>query len=109
MDCVANTIYYEARGEGEQGMRAVAHVIYNRAKQANTSPCKIVHKPGQFATGPSRPHDAAWKRALRIAMNPGIDITRGATYFHNYTVRPSWIRSLIVTYKFGGHIFYRTR
>ena len=32
------------------------------------------------------------KRALKkIAINPGIDITR-ATYFHNYTVRPKWIR-----------------
>lgn len=109
MDCVANTIYYEARGEGEQGMKAVAHVIYNRAKKWSLHPCKVVNQPNQFATGKSRPHDAAWRKALAIAINPGVDITRGATYFHNYSVRPSWIRSMIVTYRFGGHIFYRKR
>ena len=44
--------------EGEQGMRAVAHVIYNRAKEQALILAGIVHQPGQFATGPSRPHDA---------------------------------------------------
>lgn len=109
MDCVADTVYYEARGEGEEGMRAVAHVIYNRAEKEGVSPCIIVNRPAQFATGPSRPGDYFWQQALRIAQNPGPDLTNGATHFHNLTVRPYWIRSLIVTFRFGGHIFYKER
>jgi N-acetylmuramoyl-L-alanine amidase len=107
MDCVADTVYYEARGEGEQGMRAVAHVIYNRAREEGVSPCIIVRRPNQFARGPSRPRDSLWQQARRISLNPGWDLTRGATYFHNRSVRPYWIRRLIVTFSFGGHIFYK--
>ena len=107
MDCVADTVYYEARGEGEVGMRAVAHVIYNRAKEKGVSPCIIVRQPNQFARGPSKPRDTLWQKARRIAQNPGFDITKGATYFHNLSVRPYWIRRFQVTYTWGNHIFYR--
>ena len=107
MDCVADTVYYEARGEGETGMRAVAHVIYNRAKEAGVSPCIIVRKPNQFAKGRSKPNSKQWQLAKRISLNPGWDLTRGATYFHNRSVRPYWIRKLQVSFTFGGHIFYR--
>jgi spore germination cell wall hydrolase CwlJ-like protein len=107
MDCVADTIYYEARGEGVEGMRAIAHVIYNRAKEEGVSPCIIVRKPNQFAKGPSRPRNTLWQLAKRISINPGKDLTRGATFFHNRSVRPYWIRSLKVSFNLGGHIFYR--
>lgn len=107
MDCVADTVYYEARGEGEEGMRAVAHVIYNRAKEMGVSPCIIVRIPAQFATGPSKPRDKQWQIAKRISIDPGKDLTRGATYFHNRSVRPYWIKRLVVTFTHGGHIFYR--
>jgi N-acetylmuramoyl-L-alanine amidase len=106
MDCVADTVYYESRGEGEVGMRAVAHVIYNRAKEEGVNPCIIVRRPKQFARGPSKPGDPLWQLARRIAINPGKDITHGATYFHNRSVRPYWIKSLRVTFTWGGHIFY---
>ena len=107
MDCVADTIYYEARGEGIEGMRAIAHVIYNRASKEGVSPCIIVRRPKQFAVGPSRPEDVFWQLAKRISINPGSDITRGATFFHNRSVKPYWIRSLKVSFRFGGHIFYK--
>lgn len=107
MDCVADTIYYEARGEGEDGMRAIAHVIYNRAKEEGVSPCIIVRRPHQFAKGPSRPKDKVWQLARKISINPGWDLTRGATFFHNRSVRPYWIKSLTVSFNWGGHIFYR--
>lgn len=107
MDCVANTVYYEARGEDEIGMRAIAHVIYNRAEEKKISPCAVVKQPKQFAVGPSRPNDKKWQIAKKISINPGKDITRGATYFHNLTVRPYWIRKLKVSFNWGGHIFYR--
>ena len=107
MDCVADTIYYEARGEGVEGMRAIAHVIYNRASKEGTSPCIIVKRPQQFATGPSKPSDKLWQQAKRVSEYPGRDLTRGATFFHNRSVRPYWIRTLKVSFAFGEHIFYR--
>lgn len=109
MDCineVVNTVYYEARGEGETGMRAVAHVIYNRSKEQGKRPCIIVAQRGQFARGPSRPNDRSWQLAKRIVQSPGRDITGGATYFHNTSVRPNWYR-LRVVFRFGNHIFYK--
>lgn len=110
MDCIneiASTVYAEARGEGERGMRAVAHVIYNRAKEKGISPCIVVRQPKQFARGAPKPKDKMWQIAKRISINPGVDVTKGATYFHNLTVRPYWIRSLKVSYTWGNHIFYR--
>ena len=107
MDCVAQTVYYEARGEGENGMRAVAHVIYNRAKNSGKSPCIIVREPNQFVRGRVVKDKRGWEVAKRIASNPGSDLTNGATYFHNLTVRPRWSYNLKVTYKWGNHIFYR--
>lgn len=107
MDCVADTVYYEARGEGVEGMRAVAHVILNRAEEEGVSPCIIVRRKAQFATGPSRPRDKLWQIAKKISINPGKDLTRGATYFHNRSVRPYWIKRLVVSFTYGGHIFYR--
>jgi spore germination cell wall hydrolase CwlJ-like protein len=108
MDCVAETVYYEARGEGETGMRAVAHVIFNRAREQGVSPCVIVRQPGQFVRSRGRPRTSStWSHALRISNNPGPDITRGATFFHNRSVRPSWSYRFRVTFTWGGHIFYR--
>lgn len=108
MDCVnevANVAYYEARSS-EENMRAVVHVILNRAKERGVSTCVIVRQPHQFATkGPIREPDR-WRIAKRIALNPGWDITRGATFFHNLTVRPSWSYKLRITYRIDGHIFY---
>lgn len=111
MDCineVASTVYYEARGEGVEGMRSVAHVIYNRAREQGKRPCIIVRQPKQFATGPSRPNDRLWQLAKRIVLDPGEDITRGATYFHaNWIRKPQWAYRFRVTLNLGNHIFYR--
>lgn len=108
MDCineVANVAYYEARSS-EENMRAVVHVILNRAKERGVSTCVIVREPNQFATRGRITEPSRWRIAKRIALNPGWDITRGATFFHNLTVRPRWTYRLRVTYRVDGHIFY---
>lgn len=108
LDCVADTIYHEARGEGETGMRAVAHVIFNRAKERNaSSPCVIVYEPNQFKYSGRITNTRLWNLAKSIAQNPGPDITSGATYFHNTSVRPSWSYRFTLTFRFGNHLFYR--
>jgi spore germination cell wall hydrolase CwlJ-like protein len=108
MDCineVANVAYYEARSS-EQNMRAVIHVILNRAKEKKVSTCVVIRQPNQFATrGPIRER-SRWQLAKKIALNPGRDITGGATFFHNLSVKPRWTYKLRVTYRIDGHIFY---
>ena len=50
-DCkhIAEAVYHEARGEGKQGMVAVANVIMNRTKSRNISPAAVVQQPRQFS------------------------------------------------------------
>lgn len=108
MDCVAEVVYAEARGEGEAGMRAVTNVIYNRSKRRGKSPCIIVRQPNQFAK-PRRidRNSKAFRIAKRLSINPGRDNTNGATYFHNTSVRPKWSYNMKITLKLGNHIFYK--
>ena len=87
-------------------MRAVVHVILNRAKEKNVSTCKIVRQPNQFATRGRIKEPSRWQIAKSIVLNPGRDITRGATFFHNLSVRPYWSHNLRITYRVAGHIFY---
>ena len=102
---MANVAYYEARAS-ENNMRAVVHVILNRAKEKGVSTCLIVRERNQFATKGKIKEREKWQIAKKIALHPGQDITRGATFFHNLTVKPYWSYTLKITYRVGGHIFY---
>ena len=87
-------------------MRAVVHVILNRAKERGVSTCIIVREPHQFATKGKIVEKDRWQLAKKIVLQPGEDITKGATFFHNLTVKPYWSYTLRITYRVGGHIFY---
>jgi len=45
---IAITLWKEARGEGEKGIRYVASVIYNRAQGAPNKLVSVIKKPKQF-------------------------------------------------------------
>ena len=110
MDCineVTNTVYAESRSQSEMGIRSVIHVIMNRSKEKGVRPCVIVRQPNQFARGASKPQDPLWQRVKQLVLSPGRDITNGATYFHNLTVRPAWSYKFRVTLRLGGHVFYK--
>lgn len=49
IEIIAKTLYAEARGEGENGIRAVATVIWNRSKIRKTTFDKICLQPKQFS------------------------------------------------------------
>lgn len=112
MDCISevvNVVYAESRGEGEQGIKAVIHVIMNRSESQGVKPCTIVKQPNQFTKGLHRPKDPVWQRVKQLVLEPGYDFTKGAEYFHNLTVRPKWSYRFKITYRFGDHIFYKPR
>ncbi len=121
--CLALALYWEARTEGEAGMRAVGSVVLNRVAHPDfpDSVCAVIeqggeHPPCQFSwwcDGRSnRPTEAgAWARALALARQmltkPPEDRTGGALFFHNATIRSPWSGQRQRTVRIGRHIFYR--
>jgi spore germination cell wall hydrolase CwlJ-like protein len=110
------TLYHEARGEGVQGLEAVASVIMNRAKQARKSVCSIVYERKQF----SWVYETKDKRIKGNIMDilsithkalSGVlvDVTHGATFYHANYVKPSWAKHKVMTVQINKHIFYKEK
>jgi spore germination cell wall hydrolase CwlJ-like protein len=124
VDILARTIWGEARGEGANGMQAVANVIVNRANAPSwwgTNIVDVCLKDYQFSVwNQNDPNyrlvtnvtasDPMFKKALEIAARAVAgtlpDITGGATHYHTTAINPSWASSLGVTRVIGAHKFY---
>lgn len=123
---VAATVWDEARGEGEQGMRAVLNVIMNRAKGNFEKARDVVLKPKQFSgwNNVANPEEASKMLADDMRNNKTYqkiidlvdkafkgqlpDITGGALfYFNPKKVTPSWAKKLVKTKSIGNHDFYK--
>ena len=118
-DCLANAVYFEARGESLEGQLAVAEVVMNRAASGRypASLCAVVVQPAQFSfvhRGRIPQADRAseaWRRAVGVArvaaerLTPRLLPTNCLWYHANY-VSPSWGRRLAETTRIGLHIFY---
>jgi spore germination cell wall hydrolase CwlJ-like protein len=125
--CVAEAVYFEARGEAVRGQIAVAQVVLNRAFSGfyPTTVCGVVyqnkhrHFACQFTFACDNVADVVrepdmWDRAKRIAkaMLDGqlwLPEVGKSTHYHAYWVRPSWVSEMKKMYKFGVHTFYRPR
>lgn len=126
--CLAQNIYFEARGESADGQLAVALVTMHRVKSRRypNTICDVVWQRRQFSwthDGRSdRPTDRrAWKRAKLIAdfiankywtlpaqSRNAIDITNGALHYYAPDLaNPYWAKVKIVTREIGGHVFLR--
>ena len=125
-NCLAQVIYFEARGESEAGQRAVAEVILNRLAEGSHGPtiCSVVYEGvGQtfcqftFACDGSLqlPRDAEpWRAAQVLAARLMVgevpaDSIEGATYYHSVSVHPTWAPMKLRVAQIGNHIFYRER
>jgi spore germination cell wall hydrolase CwlJ-like protein len=123
--CLSDALYYEARGEGEKGQKAIAEVIFTRLRKGNYghSICAVVYEGAnqpkcQFSfacNGAMRaPKQAsAWMRAQQLAAEILTHeeqlkgATDGATNFHAISVDPNWAVELDRTTQIGNHIFYK--
>lgn len=125
-DILARTILGEARGEGPQGMAAVAQVILNRANSGKfpNDPAKVALQDKQFSVwnsgeggGKTQYNKGSdeYQNALRIidsvASGQVPDITNGALYYHTPDVSPKWSTGVnqYGTNQIGNHIFYNGR
>jgi spore germination cell wall hydrolase CwlJ-like protein len=124
LECLTQAAYYEARGEGTDGMRAVAQVVLNRARHASfpSTVCSVVFQGSgrrvgcQFSftcDGSMRApvNRAAWNRARDVAsaaLSGAVYAGVGnATFFHTTGVSPSWRNNLMRVSQVGSHVFYR--
>ena len=125
--CLAQAIYFEARGEPERGQLAVAQVVLNRVDHVfyPDNICDVVfqnqhrrHKC-QFSFACDGRSDTprnqfAWTRAIKLAkksMNGQgrIEELGRSTHFHATYVLPNWLGDMVRLQRIGKHIFYRVR
>jgi spore germination cell wall hydrolase CwlJ-like protein len=125
--CLANAVYFEARGESVRGQIAVAQVVMNRVFSPfyPNDVCGVVyqnagrHLACQFTFACDGIPDIvtepdAWERAKRIArdMLDGklwMPEVAKSTHYHAYWVHPDWVNEMKKVYKLGVHTFYRPR
>ena len=125
-DCLTQAVYYEARGEGEDGMRAVAQVILNRVRHPAypKTICGVVYQGAyqrtscQFSFACNGAMGApveswAWRRAKTVAdaaLNGYVMTSVGtSTSFHTTGVKPGWGGTMERVVQIGSHIFYQFR
>ncbi len=127
MRCLAEAIYFESRGEPEQGQAAVAQVVLNRVRSGiyPTTVCGVVYQDRnrpfacQFSfacEGRSLriEEPGPWAVATRIAQevvsgsNYNAGVEEAVNYHANY-VSPFWIGYLRKVDRIGNHIFYAMR
>lgn len=127
---MALTMWGEARGGGEEAMRAVGHVIANRSRaglqgryvtetvsEAFQFSCWNPGDPNQEAmlNVESLPRDgrdhAMWLAARRLAgeilAGSSADPTGGALFYHSIAVSPRWSQGVPPTVRIGAHLFFR--
>jgi len=126
--CLAEVMYYEARGEGVAGQKAVAEVVLRRTHNRNyaRTVCGVVYEGVQegrktgcqfsFACDGSlerKVEDEAWDQARLLAekiMSGAVvlgDLTGHAIAYHSIGVSPPWKDNMLKTVQIGNHVFYR--
>jgi spore germination cell wall hydrolase CwlJ-like protein len=123
--CLSEVLYFEARGESEEGQAGVAEVIFHRLASGRHGGtiCAVIYEGANqtfcqftFACDGSldrtRAADA-WRAAQVLAARimtgqvqapPSLD---GATHYHTTAVRPTWAPQMQRLAQIGNHIFYR--
>lgn len=116
LGCLAEAIYFEARGEPLEGQLAVARVIVARAHSGRfpASYCGVVLQRSQFSfvrdgmMPQPNTNSWEWRNAVAIAQmahEGRRGPVEGALYYHATSVSPGWNRTPIA--QVGNHIFYR--
>ena len=125
--CLANTLYAEARGEPEEGIRAVMSVIYNR-KKAKGYPntfCGVILQDRQFsafnsdkslATKPLKTIRELDKEAYRKVSSVATQAVLGTfkptlepsvLHYAHVRIKNNWTSRMKAVIVHGRHVFYK--
>lgn len=123
LECLAQAIYFEARGEPDTGRLAVAQVVMNRTRDDAfpSSVCGVVHQANkrgcQFSfTCDGLPETIRDRKSWRAARKLASDVLLGrrsasklvkALHYHSTAVTPGWADGKVVLQTIGRHVFYR--
>ena len=124
MSCLAEALYFEARGEPIKGQLAVGEVVLNRVEDPRypNSICKVVNQgtgrrfacqftytcDGKLETVFERDaHEIALKISKILLTTHDRKLTKGSTHYHSNYVNPKWSKKFERITKYGRHIFYR--
>jgi spore germination cell wall hydrolase CwlJ-like protein len=125
--CLAENVYFEARGEPLEGQYAVAEVTMNRTRSRHFphTVCEVVHEARwdpirrrlvahfswtEIHSGivPSGP---AWEQAMSVAKATYdatyAPVVPGALFYHATRIRPNWAETQRAITTIGKHVFYR--
>ncbi|MHB8529465.1 MAG: cell wall hydrolase [Caulobacteraceae bacterium] len=121
VDCLAEAVYFEARGESGAGQAAVAQVVMNRTRAGGfpRTVCGVVHQRAgglcQFSfvclgLRRSVSESAAWGRSRAVARRAlggyVMTLVGPATSFRAAGPGRPWPRRMSRVSRLGGHVFY---
>lgn len=129
-DCIAETLYFEARSEGVIGLKAVASVLEERKKHKDypETYCKISKQPWQFSfRHEGKPSMKALEKRIdslqeqdKVMLQESKKIAekmllgafksilpKGTVFYHAKYVKPTWARKMQKVAVVGQHVFYR--
>lgn len=122
LQCMAQNIYFEAGSQSLAGKMAVGYVVLNRMRKPNypDTACGVINqRTGEScmfswtcAGDKQVRNQTVWKQSQQVAYDllsrdrkDLVDITEGATHFHNGSVNPRWKLKRVA--KIDDHYFYR--
>lgn len=125
--CLAENVYFEARGEPLNGQYAVAEVTVNRLRSPYfpKTICGVVHDTRwdplrrRFTAHFSwtqmedrgEPWGPLWQQSLAVATavinDAYVPIVPDALYYHADSVQPYWANAKRTVARIGSHVFYR--
>ncbi len=120
LKCLAENMYYEARGEGKLGVILVANVTLNRAKSAYypQNVCSVVYQKAQFSWTLNKKLAKIPKPEMAYFMALAKNITEGtmkiprkfkdATHYYSNTINtPKWGYKLEYVGYDQHHLFFK--
>ena len=130
-ECLAENVYFEARGQGQAGWVAVAQVTLNRVQDTRfpNTICEVVKQGLTYESGhpiknkcqfswycdgkaDEPQNENSWTKSVdhAVTMYSGGEwrgLTEGSTHYHATYVSPSWAKEFTKIVQIGAHIFYR--
>jgi spore germination cell wall hydrolase CwlJ-like protein len=124
LSCLAQAVWFEARGSSFADKLAVGQVVLNRVASTDHADtvCGVIWEPNQFSWTndgladvvkiENRIDEDAWLDSVLASLTAYKadvpDLTEGATHYHAIYVDPAWADKLHERGQIGEHLYYAT-